>query len=58
MRSFFVLSLLALNGVLAFKTDVDHNNEMTETQRADSGYKIEEFNDLVSPKFSEHYAAF
>ncbi|ETS86989.1 hypothetical protein PFICI_00817 [Pestalotiopsis fici W106-1] len=47
MRYSTVLSLLALNSVSAFKTDVDHNNEMTETVRADSGYSIDEFNDLV-----------
>ena len=42
-----VLLLLALNGVSAFKTDVDHNSEMTETVRAKSGYSIKEFNKLV-----------
>ena len=31
-----LLGLLALNGVAAFKTDVDHNSDMTETQRAKS----------------------
>ncbi|KAI1165726.1 hypothetical protein F5B18DRAFT_145173 [Nemania serpens] len=47
MLSIFLLSLLALNGVSAFKTDVDHTSEMTETVRAKSGYSIDEFNDLV-----------
>jgi hypothetical protein len=47
MLSILVLSLLALNGVSAFKTDVDHNSQMTETVRAKSGYSLEEFNGLV-----------
>ena len=42
-----LLGFLALNGVAAFKTDVDHNSDMTETQRAKSGYSIDEFNKLV-----------
>ncbi|EMR68149.1 hypothetical protein MGN70_005869 [Eutypa lata] len=47
MLSILVLSLLALNSVSAFKTDVDHNSEMTETVRATSGYSLDEFNELV-----------
>ncbi|KAK6208251.1 hypothetical protein LQW54_007033 [Pestalotiopsis sp. IQ-011] len=47
MRSTFALSLLALNSASAFQTNVDHNNEMTETVRADSGYSLDEFNELV-----------
>lgn len=47
MLSIVVLSLLALNGVSAFQTDADHNNDMTETVRATSGYSIDDFNDLV-----------
>lgn len=47
MLPILVLSLLALNGVSAFQTDVDHNSEMTETVRAESGYSIDDFNDLV-----------
>ncbi|KAF3012423.1 hypothetical protein G7054_g11813 [Neopestalotiopsis clavispora] len=47
MRSSVVLSLLALHGASAFKTNVDHNGEMTETVRANSGYSQDEWNDLV-----------
>jgi hypothetical protein len=47
MLSIFVLSLLALNSVSAFKTNVDHNGQMTETVRAKSGYSLDDFNDLV-----------
>ncbi|CAG8961923.1 hypothetical protein HYFRA_00014081 [Hymenoscyphus fraxineus] len=47
MHCTFIFSLLVLQGVLSFKTAVDHNKEMTETIRAKSGYKPEEFNDLV-----------
>ncbi|KAI0145448.1 hypothetical protein GGR57DRAFT_517144 [Xylariaceae sp. FL1272] len=47
MLSSPVILLLALNSVAAFKTNVDHTSEMTETVRAKSGYSIDEFNDLV-----------
>ncbi|KAK7991975.1 hypothetical protein PG996_013012 [Apiospora saccharicola] len=53
MRPTTIWSLLALNGVTtAFQTNADHNSEMTETVRAKSGYKVEEFNDLVDSVLS------
>ena len=47
LSTIFVLPLLALNSVLAFKTNADHDSMMTETIRAKSGYSLDEFNELV-----------
>ena len=47
MLSHLILSLLALNGVLAFTTVAEHNSEMTETVNAKSGYSLDDFNSLV-----------
>lgn len=47
MLSNLVMLFLALDGVSAFSTFVDHNSDMSMTVRATSGYSLDEFNSLV-----------